>query len=171
MKVIHNQKRSKVYFDPVKDVFIKYFFPKWNNRLKYFLRFRKYPGNNFFFIATELKKLNLNVPEILNFSHYSITMKNIHGVSLDEYLKNDYSKEILNDFINIVVCILSNNIYSGDMGYGNFLIKNNKIYIVDLEDYRKVKFFKRDNSEAIRRMKGKVDDWVIEEIKRKLNLS
>lgn len=168
MKIIHNQKRSKVFFDKDNDIFIKYFFPKWNYRLKYFFHFRKYPGYNFFYIANELKKININVPEITNYTHYSITMKNIHGIPLDEYLKKNYSKEILNNFINVVIKIIKNNIYSGDLAYGNFLVKDNKIYVIDLEDYRKVTFFKRSTEEAIRRMKGKVDDWVIEEIKKNL---
>lgn len=171
MKIISEHKRSIVYFDEISDMFIKKFKPKFINKLKYFLRLRKYPGHNFYFIATELKKLNLNVPEILNFSHYSITMKNIHGTSLKKYLDNNYSKKIINDFIDIIVCILNNNIYSGDMGYNNFLVKDNQIYIIDLEDYRKVRFFKRNTNEAIRRMKGKVDDWVIEEIKKNLNIN
>lgn len=170
MKIISNQKRSKVYYNSEDDTYIKYFLPKWNNRLKYFFRLRKYPGDNFYSITQELKKLNLNVPEILTYSHYYITMKNIHGIPLDKYLEQNNSKHILNIFINTVVTILKNDIYSGDMAYGNFLVKDDKIYVIDLEDYRKVKFLKRDNKEAIRRMKGKVDDWVLEKIKQRLNL-
>lgn len=170
MKIISDQKRSIVYFDEDKNLYIKNFKPKFSNRLKYFWRFRKYPGDNFSFISSELKKLNINTVEILSYSHYSVTTKKLYGVPLNEYLKFN-NNTILYEFISLVVTILKNNIYCGDLSYDNFFVVDDKIFVLDLEDYRKVRFFKRDNSEAIRRMKGKVDDWVIEEIKRKLNLS
>lgn len=172
MQIISNQKRSKVYYDSKNDTYIKYFLPKWNNKLKYFFKLREYPGYNVYYISKELKKLSLNTFDVISYSKYQITMSNIHGISLREYIVKypEKSKNILSKFCDIVVTILKNDIYSGDMAYGNFLVKNDEIYIIDLEDYRKVKFLKRDTSEAIRRMKGKVDDWVIDEIKKRLNL-
>lgn len=172
MKIISNQKRSKVYYNSENDTFTKIFFPKYNNQLKYFFRLRKYPGHNVYYISNELKKLNLKTFNVISYKKYEVIMSNIHGISLREYLKiyPKKSKNILFKFCDIIATILKNNIYSGDIAYGNFIVKDDEIYIIDLEDYRKVKFLKRDNKEAIQRMKGKVDDWVIEEVKKRLKI-
>lgn len=171
MKIISEQKRSIVYFDENNKIFIKNFKPKFINRLKYFFRLRKYPGNNFYFISLELQKLNISTVQILNYSHYSVTTKKLNGIPLDKYLQQHKDKDILYNFIIVVSTLFKNNIYCGDLSYDNFFVINNSIYALDLEDYRKVRFFKRNTNEAIRRMKGKVDDWVIEEIKKNLNIN
>lgn len=170
MKVISNQKRSIVYYDEANDIFIKKFMPKFSAKLKYFFRLRKYPGYNFKYISSELNRLNILTVEVISYSHYSVTTKHLFGTPLDKYLINFPQSNILNDFINIICTLFKNNIYCGDLSYDNFFVVDKKIYAIDLEDYRKVKFLKRDTSEAIRRMKGKVDDWVIDEIKKRLNL-
>ena len=100
MKIISEQKRSLVYFNEKEDTFIKIFKPKFLNRLKYFFRFRKYPGDNFFFISKELKKLEINTVEIISHSHYKIVTKNIHGTPLHIYLeKNRDNNEIIKKYI------------------------------------------------------------------------
>lgn len=168
MKIINKQKRSIVYYDESNQEFIKNFNPKFSNKLKFFLRFRKYPGDNFNFISRELNKLGIFTVKVLKYTHYSVTTKKLDGISLDNYLKLYPNSNILNDFIILITKLLNNNLYCGDLSYDNFFVVNNQIYAIDLEDYRKVKFFKRDNKEALRRMKGKVDDWVIEEVKKRL---
>lgn len=173
MKVISDQRRSLVYFNEKEDTFIKIFKPKLSNKLKYFFRFRKYPGDNFFYISKELKKLGIKTVEIISYSHYKIITKNIHGTPLNIYLeKNKYNDKIIQDYISIVTTLLKNNIYSGDLSFDNFFVKNDEIIVIDLEDYRKVYFFKRDMKEAIRRMHGKISEEIIKKIEINLkNLS
>ncbi len=170
MKIISEQKRSIVYFNENNKTFIKNFKPKFINKLKYFFKLRKYPGNNFYFISSELQKLNIPTVKVLSYSHYSVTTKKLRGLPLDKYLKEKNNSFILNDFILLITTILNHDIYCGDFSYDNFFVVNNKIYAIDLEDYKKERFFNNCKNEAIRRMKGKVDDWVIEEIKKRLNL-
>lgn len=171
MKIISEQKRSLVYFNEEEDTFIKIFKPKFLNRLKYLFRFRKYPGDNFFYISKELKKLEIKTVEILSYSHYKVITKNIHGVPLNIYLeKNRDNNEIIQKYIYLVTKLLKNNIYSGDLSFDNFFVKNNEIIVIDLEDYRKVKFFKRDRKEAIRRLHGKINEEIIEKIKNNLKI-
>ena len=71
----------------------------------------------------------------------------------------------------MVTKLLKNNIYSGDLSFDNFFIKNNEIIVIDLEDYRKVNFFKRDRKEAIRRLHGKINEKIIEKIENNLKNS
>ena len=173
MKIISEQKRSLVYFNEEEDTFIKIFKPKFLNRLKYLFRFRKYPGDNFFYISKELKKLEINTVEIISHSHYKIVTKNIHGTPLHIYLeKNRDNNEIIKKYIFLVTKLLKNDIYSGDLSFDNFFVKNDEIIVIDLEDYRKVKFFKRDKKEAIRRLYGKINNEIIKKIEDNLkNLS
>ena len=172
MKIISEQKRSLVYFNEEEDTFIKIFKPKFLNRLKYLFRFRKYPGDNFFYISKELKKLEIKTVEILSYSHYKVITKNIHGTPLNIFLeKNRDNNEIIQKYIYLVTKLLKNNIYSGDLSFDNFFIKNNEIIVIDLEDYRKVNFFKRDRKEAIRRLHGKINEEIIEKIENNLKNS
>lgn len=168
MEIISNQKRSVVYFNEETSTYLKIFKPKFFNRLKYFFRLRKYPGENFNYISSELNRLGISTVKIINHSHYSVTTEQIKGISLEKYLQIYKNSNILNEYIDLVVTLLKNNIYCGDLSYDNFFVSNNKLIALDLEDYRKVKFFKRSNEEALRRLEGKIDKHVYTKIKRKL---
>lgn len=165
MKIIHNQKRSIVIFNEDDSTYLKIFKPKLINKLKYFLRLRKYPGHNFNFISKQLNKIGISTVEIISFSHYSVITKPIDGISLNEYLLKYPSSNILEKYIELILILLKNNIYCGDLTYNNFFVKNNKIIALDLEDYRIVKYFQRNNTEFLRRLEGKVDPWVFNKIK------
>lgn len=170
MQIVSDQRRSLVYFDETNNHFIKIFKPKFINKLKYFFRLRKYPGDNFFYIAKELQKLEIKTVEIVNFSHYKVVTKNIDGISLSKYLEsNSNNEQILQKYVHLISTLLKNNIYSGDLSYDNFFVKDNEIIVIDLEDYRKVKFLARTSKEAIRRMYGKIPEEIITSIVKKLN--
>lgn len=171
MKIINKQKRSLVLYDEVNDTFIKYFYPKISSRIKYFFRFRKYPGENYAFISKVLNSLGINTAEILSFDKYSVITKNLNAPTLENYIStHKNSTDIINLYVNTITILLKNNIYCGDFSYDNFLIKDNKLFAIDLEDYRKVTFFKKDTKEAIRRLSGKADKEIIEQIKKNLNV-
>lgn len=164
------QKRSKVFFDESEEVYIKYFYPKFKFKLKYFFKFRKYPGCNFKYISDTLNSLNFKTPKILEYSNYFIKTKKVDGITLDEYIKNNPNdKTMLKNFINFIVTIYFNNIYSGDLHLKNFLVSNNELYILDLEDYRHTKVLNYRKKEFLRRLKTKIPpniyNLILEEIK------
>ncbi|WP_410209044.1 Mn2+dependent serine/threonine protein kinase [Fusobacterium sp.] len=169
MIIINKQKHSEVYFDPDNSVYIKKFNPKFINKIKFFLRFRRYPGENFNYISKELNKIGIKTVKIISYSKYSVTTKKILGIPLDEYLSKSKDYTILNKYIDLVISLLNHGFYSGDLSYDNFFVNNNEIIALDLEDYKKVLFFKKDTNEAIRRLYGKVDLWVIQKIKQGIN--
>jgi RIO-like serine/threonine protein kinase len=168
MKTIVNHKRTKVFFDNKKNEYIKIFNPKPKSRLKFFLGFRKYPGENFKYISEVLKKLGINVPKIKFASKYTVVTENIEGELLSEYIKKDST--IIIKFLDLIVKVLNNNIYFGDFNTTNFIIKNEEIYALDLEDYRKEIFFSRDSNEALIRLERTLKNkkWV-EYVKNNLN--
>ena len=168
MQIIKQDKRSHVYFDEQNDTYIKLFFPSFSKKIKYFFRLRKYPGYNFKYISDRLNKLGINTPSIIKYDKYSVTTKNIKGVSLEKYIKNDYTHPIIDDFIKIITIILKHRFFYGDFSLDNFIVKNNKIYAIDLEDYRKEFLFAHSIHYTLKRMKGKMPDAIIEKIKKEV---
>lgn len=167
MDVVCLSKRSSVFYDKKRDAFIKTFNPNIKSKIKYFFRLRKYPGYNFNYIRNVLKNMGFNVVTILEYSKYSITTENIHGISLEEYYFSN--PEIIKDYINLVVKLLNNGIYAGDLSLDNFIVKDNKIYIIDMEDYRYTPFILRGKKEALRRLKLKIPYDIFIEIESKIN--
>lgn len=169
MEAIVTHPRSSVFYDKSRDTFIKKFTPKLSNRIKYFFKLRKYPGQNFHYISSFLSSLNIKTPTIVKYSNYCVETKNIKGVSLEEFIKsNPINKKIIDDFTLLVITIINNNIYCGDLSLDNFMVKDNQIYVLDLEDYRHVKFFKHTKDEFLKRLKGKVPKDIFENIIKKL---
>lgn len=93
-------------------------------------------------------------------------MSNIKGISLDIY--SQQNPEILNKYIDMIVKILSNNIYSGDLSLDNFIVYKNEIYVIDMEDYRYSKFVGRGKKEALRRLQGKISSNIFLKIKEQI---
>ena len=162
LEIIVNHRRCKVFFDNEKNVFTKCFYPKLENRLKYFFHLRKYPGENFKFIAEKLKTLGIKVPKITYVENYKVVTEKIEGVLLSEYLKeNPNDEKTIKTFLDIIIKILKSGIYFGDFNMGNFIYSKGNIYAIDLEDYKKERFFNRGLNEAVRRLRKtlKNDEW------------
>ena len=160
MEIIVDHKRTKVFFNKKNNSYIKEFSPKWNFRFKYFLRLRRYPGKNFEYIAKQLNTLGIKTPKIIEAHKYKIITEKVEGILLRDYLKDN--SDITKEFLDTIALILKNNIYFGDFNTGNFIVSEGNIYAIDLEDYRKVLFFKRTNKEAIKRLKKTLNNdlWV-----------
>lgn len=157
MKLISKHPRSKVFYNIERDSFIKTFTPKLTKKIKFFFRLRKYPGENFFYISNFLNSLNIRTPDIINHSKYSVETKSIHGISLKEALeKNLNSNDLVEQYVSLVLCLLENNVYCGDLKLENFIVNKNQIYVLDLEDYRHVVFCKHTKKEFLDRLKGKI---------------
>lgn len=166
MQIITNSKRSCVYYDKNNDTFVKTFSPSFKSRLKYFFHLRKYPGVNFHYISKLLNKLDIKTTTILSYSHYSVTMKNVHGTNLNDYYKNH--KYIINHYVDIIVKILNNGIYCGDLTLENFIVKDDEIYVIDMEDYRYEKFIGRGNKEALRRLSKNIPYDIFQQIEKQI---
>ncbi len=160
MDIIVDHKRTKVFYDNKREVYVKKFYPKLEMRLKYALGLRKYPGKNFEHIANILNNLGIKTPEIEKVGKYDITTKKIEGELLSEYLLKD--KSIVKEFLDLIAKILKNGIYFGDFNTNNFIVSKGTIYALDLEDYRKEIFFNRTTDEALRRLRStlKNDTWI-----------
>ena len=171
MKLINKHKHSEVYYNEETDEFIKLFFPKFSKKIKYFLGLRKYPGHNFKFISKELNKLGIPTAEITACDKYSVTTKNVDGMTIEEYIDGDLNHPVVDEFIEIAVKILTNGIYYGDFSFKNFIIKDKKIYAIDLEDYRKESFFTHSLEYAIPRLKNRLPLPVAKRIEEELKCS
>ena len=154
-KVIVNHKRTKVVFDTEKRIYTKYFYPKYDKRLKFFLGFRKYPGRNYKYISDILEKDGIKVAEIIDFDKYMVKTKEIPGTSLLECIStNTKEKEILIEkYIKLVSKIINLGIYFGDFHFGNFIVYNDEIYVIDLEDYKKDILSKYRKKSLLKRLK------------------
>lgn len=155
MKIIVDHRRTKVFFDEEKEQYIKEFHPKLSFRMKYFFRLRRYPGSNFKFIAHELKSLGIKTPNIVFADKYKVVTEKVEGILLSDYLKNN-EDDILIKYLDLIVKVLKSDIYFGDFHSGNFIVKNGDIYALDLEDYKKEKFFKKNLDEVLKRLKDKL---------------
>ena len=155
-KVIVNHKRTKVVFDTEKRIYTKYFYPKYDKRLKFFLGFRKYPGRNYKYISDILEKDGIKVAEVVDFDKYSVSTKEINGKDLSEELINserERGKELINKYVEIVSKIINLGIYFGDFNFDNFIVYQNELYAIDLEDYRKDFFSAYRKKSLIKRLK------------------
>ena len=168
MNTVKNHKRSIVYYNSVKDTFVKLFFPKVSKKIKYFFQLRKYPGHNFKYINDELNKIGILTAKIVSYDKYSVTTKNLHGPTLDKFIKDDLNHPLVKEFIKIAVKILKSGFYNGDFAFKNFIVKDNKIYAIDLEDYRKERFFTHDINYAIKRLGNQLPKPVAQKIKEEL---
>lgn len=160
INIIVDHKDTKVYYDKNKKIYIKEFYPKFKEKLKYLFRLRKYPGENFYFVTKSLKRIGVKVPEIIEYSKYKVVTRDIEGVVLREYLKKDSS--ILKDFLDIIVKILKNKIYYSDFNTKNFIVKDGEIFAIDLEGYKIGVMAVKTKEELHNRLQKalKNDEWV-----------
>ncbi|MFK4785492.1 hypothetical protein [Fusobacterium sp. MFO224] len=140
MKIIKNDKRSRVFYNTKSKEYIKYFCPKFSKRLKYFLGFGKYPGHNFKYISEILNSIGIKTVEIISFDKYKVVTEELEGISLKEALEKsnkEKSKIYLEKYIGVINKLIKNEIYFADYNSDNFYIFEDEIYALDLEDYRK----------------------------------
>ena len=155
-KIIVNHKRTKVVYDIDKKIYIKYFYPNFYKKLKYFFKFRRYPGENYKYISKILEKNGIRVANVLFYSKYNIITKEVNGKNLFEELKKankEEGEELLKKYIEIVSKIINIGIYFGDFNFGNFIVSNKELYAIDLEDYRKDFFSSYRKKSLIKRLK------------------
>lgn len=161
MKEIVKNKYSQVFYDKEKDSYIKKFTPKLKKKIKYFFRLRKYPGENCKYISDLFNRLGIKTPEIVECGKYYIVTKNIPGKMLDRILDEESDdekiKKYIKKYIEIVSTIIKNKIYYADFHFGNFILYNDELYILDLEDYKKDIFFIFRRKKLLKLLKQKLE--------------
>lgn len=166
MKPINISKRSSVYYDETNDTFVKTFSPNLEARIKYFFKLRKYPGENFSHIGKLLNQINIKTAKIISFTNYSVITKNINGISLYDYYKTN--PKIIEKYIDLIIKLFKNNIYSGDLSLDNFIVKDNEIYVIDMEDYRHLYFFNFRKKEFLKRLKKTIPENIFYKVLKRL---
>lgn len=155
-KVIVENSRSKVVYNDLEKTYTKYFYSEFGKKIRFFLRLRRYPGKNYKYISDIFEKEGIKVAEIIDFDKYMIKTKEIPGTSLLEYIKLniDGKKEIfIEKYIELVSKIINLGIYFGDFNFDNFIVYQNELYAIDLEDYRKDFFSTYRKKSLIKRLK------------------
>ena len=155
-KIIVDTEKSKVIYDEEKSSYIKYFYPEKNKKIKFLLKLRKYPGENCKYISEIFLKNNIKVAEIIKYTKYSLETKEVKGDNLtDELIKaDDFRKKILIEkYVELVTKIINLGIYFGDFHFGNFILCNEELYVIDLEDYRKDVLSKYRKKSLLKRLK------------------
>ncbi len=79
-------------------------------------------------IMREVRRIGINVPKIIEESDFSIKMEYIDG----KILRNvEINEKIVKEIAKIVAILHQNNIIHGDLTTSNFILKNDKIYLID----------------------------------------
>lgn len=151
-KIIIDGALRKVVYDSETKTYTKIIKLKWKKRIKCILGIRKYPGENIKYIADLFKKNEIKTFDILEYSKNSVVTSEIEGrILMDEILvtkDRDKVQILIDKFVDIVTRIISLGVYYGDFNFGNFIVSNGELYVIDLEDYRK-DFFTRFRKKSI----------------------
>lgn len=154
------QRKEEVIYNFERKSYTKVVIPKLSKRIKYYLHIRRYPGYNVKYMVKLLNDNGIKTFEILSYSKYITETKEIKGRTLFESLKNEKNlkkvEELLNQYIEIVARIINLGIYFGDFNYFNFILKDDEMYVIDLEDYRKDFLCKFRKKDMLRRLKDKL---------------
>ena len=151
-KIIVDGLLRKVVYDTENKTYTKTIKLKWKKKIKCILGLRKYPGENINYIANLFRQNKIKTFDILEYSKNSVVTSEIEGrILMDEILvtkDRDKVQILIDKFVDIVTRIISLGVYYGDFNFGNFIVSNGELYVIDLEDYRK-DFFTRFRKKSI----------------------
>ncbi|MFD2190225.1 hypothetical protein [Pistricoccus aurantiacus] len=147
MQLIQSGKYSMVYFDPEKDHFIKLFHPKPFDKLRYALGVRPHPGHNFARIAARLAALDIASPTIVEARKYRLVTENVHGAPLKQLILA--SEALQTRYLDILVAYYRHDIHCRGLHTDNFLVRDGKVFAIDLDAYKAPRFFKYSKREFL----------------------
>lgn len=154
------KRKEEIVYNKEKESYTKIVIPKISKRLKYYLGLRRYPGHNVKYMVDLLNNNGINTFEILSYSKYMTETKEIKGKTLFEVLQKEKDlviiEKLLDKYSEVVAKIIDLGIYFGDFNYFNFILKDEEIYVIDLEDYRKDFLCRFRKREMLRRLKEKL---------------
>lgn len=149
--------KDEIYYDEVNKTYTKIINPRLNKKIKYFFKLRRYPGENVKYISELFEKNGINTLKVIEFNKYKTVTKEIRGETLMGEiikLKNDNEKNsLIEKYIEIIIKIINLGVYFGDFNFGNFIVHNKELYVIDLEDYRKDFFSKFRRKDMMKRLK------------------
>lgn len=149
--------KDEIYYDEVNKTYTKIINPRLNKKIKYFFKLRRYPGENVKYISELFEKNGINTLKVIEFNKYKTVTKEISGDTLMGEiieLKNDNEKNsLIEKYIEIIIKIINLGVYFGDFNFGNFIVHDKELYVIDLEDYRKDFFSKFRKKEMLKRLK------------------
>ena len=98
-RVIVDTDLRKVIYNSENKTYTKIIKCKLKKRIKFFLKIRKYPGENIKYISELFRKNGIKALEVLEYSKYKVVTKEITGKTFLEELilnYNNYESKILN---------------------------------------------------------------------------
>ena len=156
-RVIVDTDLRKVIYNSENKTYTKIIKCKLKKRIKFFLKIRKYPGENIKYISELFRKNGIKALEVLEYSKYKVVTKEITGKTFLEELILNYnnyeSKILIEKYITMITKIINLGVYFGDFNFGNFIVHNKELYAIDLEDYRKDFFSKFRRKSLLKRLK------------------
>lgn len=156
-RVIVDTDLRKVIYNSENKTYTKIIKCKLKKRIKFFLRIRKYPGENIKYISELFRKNGIKALEVLEYSKYKVVTKEITGKTFLEELISNYNnyenKVLIEEYIKLITKIINLGVYFGDFNFGNFIVHNKELYAIDLEDYRKDFFSKFRRKSLLKRLK------------------
>lgn len=149
--------KDEIYYDEVNKTYTKIINPRLNKKIKYFFKLRKYPGENVKYISELFLQNGIKTFEVVEVNKYKTVTKEVVGKTLAEELENtndsEKIKRLIDKYVDIVTKIINLGVYFGDFNFGNFIVHNKELYVIDLEDYRKDFFSKFRKNSLLKRLK------------------
>ncbi len=82
-------------------------------------------------LLVDLRRLGLNVPRIMDFDKYKITLEYIDGKKLKDVLDRDNFEKYCKEIGEMVAKIHEGDIIHGDLTTSNMIVRNNELYFID----------------------------------------
>ncbi len=82
-------------------------------------------------LLADLRRLGLNVPRIMDFDKYKITLEYIDGKKLKDVLDRDNFEKYCKEIGEMVAKIHEGDIIHGDLTTSNMIVRNNELYFID----------------------------------------
>ena len=151
------REKDQLIYNEIEKTYTKIINPRLNKKIKYFFKLRRYPGENVKYISELFLENGIKTFEVIEANKYKTVTKEVVGKTLAEELENtndsEKIKRLIDKYVDIVTKIINLGVYFGDFNFGNFIVHNKELYVIDLEDYRKDFFSKFRKKEMMRRLK------------------
>ncbi|MGL5232856.1 MAG: hypothetical protein ACRC7W_05955 [Fusobacteriaceae bacterium] len=155
-KKIVDGKKTKVIYDTERKIYIKTFNPDDDKKLKYLLGMRIYPGRNFKVISDYFNANGIKTPKIIAVDKYKVVTEEVEGRVLKDFMQSCEPERqlfLIDLYIEIVAKIINLGVYFGDFNFGNFIVSNDELCAIDLEDYRRDFFSNWRRKSLLKRLK------------------
>lgn len=136
MKLIHKRVDSVVYYDEVRDVYIKQYsaYPWYTKKgIRILLGIMRKPGQHAIHMYKTLNTIGIPCADIVDASDYEVTTKALNAKSLNVYRRIHGKKLLRAELLDILAKLLKVGIVHRDCNENNFLYDGEKLYVIDIE--------------------------------------